>query len=121
MLAALTWIMPGLNALCLPYRRPDLFQLTGRTGKVLGLPKLVWCGILWPLFILPVYASALLWPLIQGVRSGGTAYLGLANPSGIGMALVFVGVGIAIYIVMRLVNKARGIDVTLMFQELPPD
>jgi len=121
MLAALTWIMPGLNAILIPYRRPDLFQLTNNTGRVLGLPKLVWCGIIWLIFILPVYASALVWPVIQGLRSGGTSYLGLSNSSGIGMALIFVLVGIAIYVVMRLVNNARGINVKMMFQELPPD
>jgi amino acid transporter len=121
MLAALTWIMPGLNAILIPYRRPDLFQLTNNTGRVLGLPKLVWCGIIWLIFILPVYASALVWPVIQGFRSGGASYLGLSNPSGIGMALIFVLVGIVIYVVMRLVNNARGINVKMMFQELPPD
>lgn len=121
MLAALTWIMPGLNAILIPYRRPDLFQLTNNTGKVLGLPKLVWCGIIWLIFILPVYASALVWPVIQGLQSGGSSYLGLSNPSGIGMALIFVLVGIAIYVAMRLVNNARGINVKMMFQELPPD
>jgi len=121
MLAALTWIMPGLNAILIPYRRPDLFQLTNNTGKVLGLPKLLWCGIIWLIFILPVYASALVWPVIQGLRSGGTSYLGLSNSSGIGVALIFVIVGIAIYVAMRLVNNARGINVEMMFQELPPD
>jgi amino acid transporter len=121
MLAALTWIMPGLNAILIPYRRPDLFQLTNNTGRVLGLPKLVWCGIIWLIFILPVYASALVWPVIQGFRSGGASYLALSNPSGIGMALIFVLVGIVIYAVMLAVNNARGINVKMMFQELPPD
>jgi amino acid transporter len=121
LLAALTWIMPGLNAILIPYRRPDLFQLTNNTGKVLGLPKLVWCGIIWLIFILPVYASAFIWPVVQGLQTSGTAYLGLSNSSGIGWALVFVAVGIAVYIVMRLVNSARGINVQMMFRELPPD
>jgi amino acid transporter len=121
LLAALTWIMPGLNAILIPYRRPDLFQLTNNTGKVLGLPKLVWCGIIWLIFILPVYASAFIWPVVQGLQTSGTAYLGLSNSSGIGWALVFVAVGIAVYIVMRLVNSARGINVQMMFHELPPD
>lgn len=121
MLATLTWIMPGINAILVPYRRPDLFQLTNNTGKVLGLPKLVWYGIIWLIFILPVYASALIWPVVQGLQAGGTAYLGLANSNGIGWALVFVIVGIAIYVAMRLVNNARGINMKMMFQELPPD
>jgi amino acid transporter len=121
LLAALTWIMPGFNAILVPYRRPDLFQLTNNTGKVLGLPKLVWCGIIWLIFILPVYASAFIWPIIQGLQTSGTAYLGLSSSSGIGWGLIFVLLGIIIYIAMRLVNNARGINVKMMFQELPPD
>lgn len=121
LLAALTWIMPGLNAILVPYRRPDLFQLTNNTGKVLGLPKLVWCGIIWLIFIVPVYASAFVWPIIQGLQANGAAYLGLASSSGIGWGLVFVLLGIAIYIIMRVINNSRGINVKMMFQELPPD
>lgn len=121
LLAALTWIMPGINAILIPYRRPDLFQLTNNTGKMLGLPRLVWCGILWLIFILPVYASAFIWPIIHGLQDNGVAYLGLANSSGIGAGLIFVVAGIAVYIIMRLVNNARGINVKMMFQELPPD
>lgn len=121
LLAALTWIMPGLNAVLIPYRRPDLFRLTNNTGRFLGLPRLVWCGLLWLLFILPVYASAFIWPVIQGLQKGGTAYLGLSNSSGISWALIFVALGIVIYLAMRLVNNARGINVKMMFQELPPD
>lgn len=121
LLAALTWIMPGFNAILIPYRRPDLFQLTNNTGRVLGLPKLVWCGIIWLIFILPVYASAFIWPIIQNLQTNGAAYLGLSNSSGIGWGLLFVLIGIAIYIIMRLINNARGINVKMMFQELPPD
>src|SRR5579859_7288889 len=121
LLAGLTWIMPGLNAILIPYRRPDLFQLTNNTGRFLGLPRLVWYGIVWLIFIVPVYASAFIWPIIQGLQTNGTAYLGLSNSSGIGWGLIFVVVGIAIYIVMRLVNNARGINAKMMFQELPPD
>jgi amino acid transporter len=121
LLAALTWIMPGLNAILIPYRRPDLFQLTNNTGRVLGLPKLVWCGIIWLIFILPVYASAFIWPVIQGLKTSGAAYLALSNSSGIGWALVFVAVGILVYIAMRLVNNARGISVKMIYAQLPPD
>ena len=56
LLAGLTWIMPGLNAILIPFRRPDLFQLTNNTRRFLGIPRLVWSGILWLIFIvlLPV-------------------------------------------------------------------
>jgi basic amino acid/polyamine antiporter, APA family len=121
LLAGLTWIMPGLNAILIPYRRPDLFQLTNNTGKFLGLPRLVWYGILWLVFIVPVYAAAFVWPVIQGLLASGGAYLALSNPSGVGWALVFIVVAIVIYFVMRAVNIRRGINVKMIFQELPPD
>src|SRR2546426_7722389 len=37
LLAGLTWIMPGLNTIFIPYCRPDPFQLTNNTRQFLGL------------------------------------------------------------------------------------
>jgi amino acid transporter len=123
LLAGLTWIMPGLNAILIPFRRPDLFQLTNNTGRFLGLPRLVWSGIVWLIFIVPVYAAAFVYPVVQGIQQQGGAYLSLStsNTSGIGWALVFILVGILIYFVMRLVNASKGINVKMIYQELPPD
>ena len=121
LLAGLTWIMPGLNAILIPYRRPDLFQLTNNTAKFLGLPRLVWYGIIWLIFIVPVYVGAFGYPVYQGLRTGVTSYLSLSNSSGVGVALILIAVGIVIYFVMRVVNTSRGINVKMIFQELPPD
>ena len=121
LLAGLTWIMPGLNAILIPYRRPDLFQLTNNTGRFLGLPRLVWYGIVWLIFIVPVYVAAFGYPVYQGLRTSGTAYLSLSNSSGVGIALILVVIGIVVYFVMRSVNTSRGINVKMIFQELPPD
>jgi amino acid transporter len=121
LLAGLTWIMPGLNAILIPYRRPDLFQLTNNTGKFLGLPRLVWYGILWLVFIVPVYAAAFVWPVIKGLLASGSAYLALSNPSGVGWALLFIVAAIVVYFAMRFVNARRGINVKMIYQELPPD
>ena len=121
LLAGLTWIMPGLNAILIPYRRPDLFQLTNNTGKFLGLPRLAWFGIIWLIFIVPVYVAAFGYPVYQGLLKSGTSYLSLSNSAGVGWALIFLVIGIVIYYVMRAVNTSRGINVKMIFQELPPD
>ena len=121
LLAGLTWIIPGLNAILIPYRRPDLFQLTNNTGKFLGLPRLVWCGIIWLIFIVPVYVGAFGYPVYQGLLASGTSYLSLSNSAGVGWALIFLLIGIVIYFVMRAVNTSRGINVKMIYQELPPD
>jgi len=121
LLAGLTWIMPGLNAILIPYRRPDLFQLTNNTGRFLGLPKLVWYGILWLIFIVPVYLAAFVYPVVKGLQSSGGSYLSLSNSSGVGWALVILLAGIVVYFVMKAVNNSRGINTKMIFQELPPD
>ncbi len=123
LLAGLTWIMPGINAILIRWRRPDLFQLTNNTRSLLGLPRLVWYGILWLIFIIPVYLAAFVYPVVEGFQKQGGAYLSLssANTSGIGWAVVFIVVGIIIYFVMRAINTSRGINVRMIYQELPPD
>ena len=123
LLAGLTWIMPGLNAILLPYRRPDLFQQTNTTGTFLGLPRLVWYGIVWLIFIVPVYLAAFVWPVVQSVLSFKSAsdFISYNNTSGVGWAVLVVLVGIVIYFVMKTVNNRQGIDTKMMFQELPPD
>jgi len=123
LLAGLTWIMPGLNAILMPYRRPDLFQLTNTTGKFLRLPRLVWYGIIWLIFIVPVYLAAFLWPVVQSVLAlkSGSDFISYANTSGVGWAILLVIIGIVIYFVMKAVNNRQGIDTKMMFQELPPD
>lgn len=121
LLAGLTWIMPGLNAILIPVRRPDLFQLTNNTGKFLGLPRLVWSGIIWLIFIVPVYIAAFGYPVYQGLIKSGTSYLSLSNSAGVGWALIFVVIGIVIYFAMKAVNTSHGISTKMIFQELPPD
>src|SRR2546426_5209980 len=106
LLAGLTWIMPGLNAILIPYRRPDLFQLTNNTAKFLGLPRLVWYGIIWLIFIIPVYLAAFVWPVIQAIQASKRAsdFVSFSNTSGISWALGLIVIAIAIYFVMRAVN-----------------
>jgi APA family basic amino acid/polyamine antiporter len=123
LLGGLTWIMPGINAILVPYRRPDLFKLTNSTGKFLGLPLLVWCGIIWLLFVVPVYLAAFVWPVIQQILTfkSGSEFASFANTSGIGWAAGVIIVGIIIYFLMKAVNQRHGIDTKMLFHELPPD
>ena len=113
--------MPGINAILISFRRPDLYQLTNNTGRFLGLPRLVWIGIIWLIFIVPVYVAAFGYPVYQGLQQSGTSYLALTNVSGVGWALIFIVVGIIVYFVMRAINVRHGINVKMIFQELPPD
>jgi APA family basic amino acid/polyamine antiporter len=130
-LAALTWIMPGINAILISYRRPGPYR-TAQPGeerasdffglinnKFLGLPRLVWSGILWLAFIIPVYVAAFFWPVIRGLKTSGFGYLGMSNSNGILWALIFIVVGIIIYYAMKFANKRAHISMDGIHQELP--
>lgn len=121
-LGALTWIMPALNAILMPYRRPDLFQLTNNTGRFLGLPRLVWYGIIWLVFIIPVYLAAVIWPIIRSIQEKGASdFTNFNSSDGVALSLAVVLLGIIIYFVMKAINNSHGINTKMMFQELPPD
>lgn len=123
LLSALTWILPGINAVLIPYRRPDLFKLTNSTGTFLRLPRLVWFGVIWLIFIVPIYLAAFVWPVIQQFQTmkSSNDLISYSNTSGIGGALIVIVVGIVIYFVMKAANIRQGVNTKMMFQELPPD
>ncbi|GAC1349150.1 MAG: APC family permease [Ktedonobacteraceae bacterium] len=122
LLSALTWIMPGLNAILMPYRRPDLFALTNNTRNFLGLPRLVWYGIVWLIFIIPVYLAAAVWPVIKAIQANGASeFITFNSTDGVAFSLAVIVVGIIIYFVMKAVNTSSGINTKMMFHELPPD
>jgi amino acid transporter len=115
-MAALTWIMPGVNALLVRWRRPDL---------VANAPfknALPWLGVAWLVFPLWIYWFAAIKPIWTNVTGSGSGTgLDYLNNSGITGSLVFVVIGIAIYVIMQLANRSSGVDSSMLFAEIPPD
>jgi len=111
----LTWIMPGVNALLVRFTRPDLVKAAPFAG---ALPVL---GIVWIVFAVVLYWFAGLKPIIDNVTGGSKDALQYLNGSGVSFVIVIVGVGIVIYAIQAMRNRAAGIDTSLMYQELPPD
>lgn len=121
LLAIFTWVFPGLNAILIGKRRPDLAANMPYRERTLGLPAMTWFGILWLIFIVPTYLVAFFWPVIQQfIQTPGTI-VAYASNSGIGFALLLILVGIAIYYIVKAQNSRSGIDTRLLFQQLPPD
>jgi amino acid transporter len=115
-MAALTWIMPGVNALLVRWRRPDL---------VANAPfknALPWLGAAWLLFPAWIYWWAGIKPIWTNVTgSGDNTGLNYLNNSGITGTLVFVAIGVGIYVIMQVVNRSSGVDNSMLFAEIPPD
>ncbi len=114
-MAALTWLMPGVNALLIRWRRPDLVR---NAPFRKWLPVL---GIGWLVFPLWIYYFAAVKPIWDNLTSNGTGRLNYLNNSGITGTVAFIAIGLAIYVVMWLRNKASGVDTKMLFTEIPPD
>jgi len=118
--AALTWIMPGINALLVRWTRPDLVRDAPFSR---WLPLL---GLVWVVFAVTLYWFAGIKPIIDAV-AGALApgaeetALGYLNRTGITFTLLIFGIGIVIYLIQWAVNRSRGIDTSLMYHEIPPD
>jgi basic amino acid/polyamine antiporter, APA family len=112
-MAVLTWTLPGVNAMLVRWRRPDLVRNAPFASK------LPWIGLGWIVFPLWIYIFAVAKPIVNALK-GGSA-LTYLETNGILDAGIFYLLGIVIYFVMRFRARASGVDEKMLFTELPPD
>jgi len=114
-MAALTWIMPGVNAILIRFRRPDLVRNA-------PFQRWLWLlGVGWLVFPLWIYWFAAVKPIWDNLTNGGTGRLNYLNNTGITGTLVFIAIGLVIWAAMKLVQRNKGIDTHMLFAEIPPD
>ena len=118
--ALLAWLMPGVNALLAPYTRPDLVRNAPwrRWLPVMGAVWLAFGGI--------VYWFAGIDPIVRTIKlllkpNASQSVLSYLNTSGVSFMLGVVVIGIIIYVIRSVQNRARGIDLSLLYQQVPPD
>jgi basic amino acid/polyamine antiporter, APA family len=112
-MAILTWAMPGVNALLVRWRRPDLIRNAPFSR---ALP---WLGLVWLFFPVWVYIFAVGKPIEKALR--GTGRLHYLETNGILDAVIFYGLGLVIYFAMLLRTRRAGVDTKMLFTEIPPD
>lgn len=120
LLALLTWVMPGVNALLARWTRPDLVANApwSRWLPVLGIGWLVFAVVVyWVAGIDPIIA-AVSGTLQAGAEETTLAYL---TRTGISFTILIVIVGIVWYVIQAARNRAAGVDTRLMYQQIPPD
>lgn len=112
-MALLSWCLPGVNAMLVKFRRPDLVR---NAPFRRALP---WLGLGWIIFPIWVYIFAVIKPIVNGLK-GGSA-LTYLETNGIIDAGLFYVIGLVIYFVMRYRSRSSGVDTKMLFTELPPD
>ena len=66
-----------------------------------------------------VYVFAVFKPIEKALSGSGKLHY--LETNGILDALIFYGLGLAIYVAMRLRTRSAGVDTKMLFTELPPD
>ncbi len=112
-MALFTWCFPGLNAILVRFRRPDLIR------NAPFRRHLWWIGALWLVFPVWIYIFAVIKPIVNALKAGGA--LTYLETNGIIDAGLFYVIGLVIYVIMRYRASRAGVDEKMLFTELPPD
>jgi amino acid transporter len=112
-MAVFTWSFPGLNAILVRFRRPDLVR------NAPFRKHLWWIGALWLVFPIWIYIFAVIKPIVNALKGGGA--LTYLETNGIIDAGLFYVIGLVIYAIMRYRASKAGVDEKMLFTELPPD
>ncbi|HWD75648.1 MAG TPA: APC family permease [Solirubrobacteraceae bacterium] len=108
-------VIVGVAAFAFPIRRPELYRASPANLKLLGIPVL---QIVAPLSIAVVaFLTWEAWHYPALALSGNTGNR-WQIPAFMGGIVV---VGLLIYYISRAVRRSQGIDLDLVYQELPPD
>jgi amino acid transporter len=124
LLSVLTWVMPGLNAILLPSRRKDLFELAPSWAKkkVLGVNWLVLAGVIWTVYIAFCYVVSFAVPFISAVETLGLeSASAFAISSGIAAFIITTIAGAIIWYISAWYNAKRGIRFKDIFSQIPPE
>jgi APA family basic amino acid/polyamine antiporter len=107
-------VIVAVAAVVFPSRRPDLYQASPANVKFLGVPLLYWVA---PLSVLVM--AFLTWcTLAYPALAIGTTDNYWWVPA---FMLMIVVVGLVVYFVAKYWRRSQGIDVDLVYKELPPE
>jgi len=107
------WIVPGVAAMVFPFRRKEIYRASPSITKkeIAGIPVVSICGVL--LVIIMVWA--LVYGYLTPAFSGPTLPLAIAVTAGIFIT------GPIVFYIARAIRKSQGIDLDLVFKEVPPE
>jgi amino acid transporter len=120
-----TIVLVSITAIAVPIRRPDLFNSSPANVRVGGIPLLPIVAVL-SLGVMGFLAYLVLTYAQLGIAGAvvGIGPLQLPSPgpwAGIAFMLALVVIGLIIYFVARTVRASQGVNLDLIYRELPPE
>jgi amino acid transporter len=106
----LTFFVVATSGILFAYRRRELYENSPIRRSILGLPALTLVGV-----------AALLVYILFFYPLATNNTLGANTTTGWVATGIIAGLGILIYPISYLINKARGVNLGLAFRELPPE
>ncbi len=117
---AVTYLGSTIAAIVLPYTKKDLYEASPIAKyKVAGVPLITVCGV--------IFAAFLIFLLYQWLLDPNALYgIGYSiNENGYknGTSLIFMGVmyllALGIYLGAKMVRKNQGVDIDMVYKEIP--
>jgi basic amino acid/polyamine antiporter, APA family len=106
------WVA-SFAAILLPYRRPELFNEAPQAvrRRIAGIPVITLLGI----------GNLVLFTLILIASFRTPAFSGPTGGRAVAFVVAIYVVGAAVYLVARAVQRRRGVNVDLLYREIPPE
>src|SRR6266487_2756188 len=119
LMALFSWVLPGVNAVISRFSRPDLIRNAPWRNALWAF------GLVWLAFAVFTYWFAGIKPISDAVGSalkpGQGGVLSYFNNTGITLTIALYVVAVIIYIIVAIKNRASGVEMGLLYKELPPD
>lgn len=105
-----TILTVSVAAISFPFRRPELYRNSPANISILGIPVLIIVAVLSMAVIIGLAYVVLSFPQLGIVPWQGFLFMGS-----------LVVVGLLIYFIARAVRKTQGVNLDLIYRELPPE
>jgi amino acid transporter len=110
---AATFLGSTVAAILLPFTKKDLYEASPIAKyKVAGIPLISLAGVIFAVFLIYLLFE---W-LVDPNNLYGISY---RNTSSVIFILVLYGLALAIYVVAKWYRKSRGVDLDLIYKEIP--
>jgi amino acid permease len=108
---ATTFLGSAIAAAVLPWRRPDIYNASPIARySVLGIPLITVAAV--------AFSAFLLFCLYKWITD---ATYGINNPQSLIYMLALYILALALYVAFRLIRRAQGIDLKMVYSEIPED